>query len=160
MEASLSFTDLMVREGSVRFKRFSDGKEVVVEAQYQVTRNHDKGLLPIPVPRSAFNWKSRVDGQVGDYGKWRPATLDSPASLKVIPLAPVENPDVTLYLAGLSVNRSDGLSVVEMRDSQFVVLGKMKAESRIYFGIRVKHSNGEYAGMFRGDLKDQQSKRK
>ncbi|MCH2370256.1 MAG: FecR family protein [Pirellulales bacterium] len=156
MEANLSSTDLMVSEGSVRFKRFSDGKEVVVEAQHQVTSDHENGLLPIPVPRSAFNWKSRVDGQVGNYGQWKPATLDTPATLKAIPLVPAENPDVTLYLAGMSVNRSDGSPVVVMPHSQFVVRGKMRSESRVYFGIRVKHPNGEYAGMFRGDLKNQQ----
>ena len=41
-------------------------------------------------------------------------------------------------------------------NSEFVVRGKMRSESRVYFGIRVKHPNGEYAGMFRGDLKNQQ----
>ncbi len=160
MEADLASTDLMVSEGSVQLQRISDGKEVVVEAQHQVTTDQDQGLLPIRVPGSVFSWKSRIDVQGGNYGKWIPARPGEPASLKAIPLVPAENPDVTLYLAGISVNRLDGSPVVVVPNAQFVVRGKMRAESRIYFGIRVKHPNGEYAGMFRGDLKERQLKSK
>ncbi len=152
MEADLTSTDLTVNEGAVRFKRFSDGEEVVVEAQYQVTSDQDKRLLPVRVPSSVFTWKSELNGQVGNYGKWSPARMDSPAALKAIPLVPVENPEVTLYLAGISANRSGGPPVVVMPDSRFVIRGRLKEEARVYFGIRVKHPNGDHAGMFRGDL--------
>ena len=32
----------------------------------------------------------------------------------------------------------------------------MRAESRVSLGFRVKHPNWDYAGMFRGDLKERQ----
>jgi hypothetical protein len=76
--------------------------------------------------------------------------------VKAIPLIPPGAPDVTLYLAGLSVHRADGSPVVVQSGSKFAVRGRLRSEARVYFGIRLSYPNGEFAGMFRGDLQDRQ----
>ena len=151
LEANLVSTDLRVNKGAVRFKRSSDGEEVVVNAHHQVTTDQDTTLRPMKIPNATYNWKSQLNGQSGNYGKWKPSTKGNSASLKAIPLVP-PGTEVVLFLAGISVSRSGGSPVVVLPDAKFVLRGKLREETRVYFGIRVKHSNGEYAGMFRGDL--------
>ena len=65
-------------------------------------------------------------------------------------------PHVTLYLAGFSVDRSDSSPVVLLPGSKFVVRGRLRSQARVHLGIRVTYHNGEFAGMFRGDLDDKQ----
>ena len=54
------------------------------------------------------------------------------------------------------MDRADGSPVVLLPDSKFVVRGRLRAEARVHFGIRVTRSNGEFAGMFRGDRHNKQ----
>jgi len=152
LEASLASTGLRVNEGAVRLRRFSDGEEVVVNAHQQVSTDQETTLLPTKIPRDTFTWKSQLNGQSGNYGKWKPSTMGNAASLRAIPLVPPHNNEVVLFLAGISVSRAGGSPVVVLPDSKFVLRGKLRGETRVYFGIRVKHPNGEHAGMFRGDL--------
>jgi hypothetical protein len=56
---------------------------------------------------------------------------------------------VTLYLLGLPVARSDGSPVVVKPNSRFVVRGRLTTAADVYFGVRVSHANGEFAGKFR-----------
>ena len=156
VEANLASTVLTVNEGKVRFRRLSDGSEVDVLAKHHVTTDTDNGLLPVLVPDSVHSWKSQLHLKQQNYGKWQPATDHQPASLKAIPLIPPDAPHVTLYLAGLSVNRSDGSPVVLLPTSKFVVRGRLRSQGRVHFGLRVTYPNGEFAGMFRGDLHDKQ----
>lgn len=155
VEADLASTMLTVSEGTVRFRRLSDGTEVDVLAKHQVTTDTDDDLLPALTPESVHAWKSQLHPKQV-YGKWQPATGQQPASLKAIPLNPSDAPHVTLYLAGLSVDRSDGSPVVLLPGSKFVVRGRLRSQARVHFGIRVTYPNGEFAGMFRGDLHENQ----
>ena len=155
VEADLASTVLTVSEGKVNFRRLSDGSEVDVPAKHHVTTDTDDDLLPALTPNSVHAWRSQLHPKQG-YGKWRPAKEQQPASLKAIPLIPPDAPHVTLYLAGLSVDRSEGSPVVLLPGSKFVVRGRLRSEARVHFGIRVTHLNGEFAGMFRGDLHDKQ----
>ena len=156
VEADLASTVLTVSEGSVNFRRLSDGSEVDVLAKHLVTTDSDNGLLPVLVPDSVHTWKSQLHLKPESYGKWQPATEQHPASLKAIPLIPPDAPHVTLYLAGLSIDSPDGSPVVVLPGSKFVVRGRLQSEARVHFGIRVNSLNGEFAGMFRGDLHDRQ----
>jgi hypothetical protein len=156
VEADLTSTVLNVSEGKVRLRRLSDGSEVDVLAKHHVTTDTDDDLLPVLVPDSVHAWKSQLHLKPGNYGKWQPATEQQQASLKAIPLIPPEFPDITLYLAGLSIHRSDGSPVVVLPGSKFVVRGRLRSEARVHVGIRVTYPNGEFAGMFRGDLHEKQ----
>lgn len=156
VEADLASTVLTVSEGKVNFRRLSDGGEVDVLAKHLVSTDSDHGLLPVLVPDSVHSWKSQLHLKPESYGKWQPATEQKPASLKAIPLIPSGDPQVTLYLAGLSIDRPDGSPVVVLPGSKLVVRGRLQSEARVHFGIRVNYPNGEFAGMFRGDLHDKQ----
>lgn len=156
MEADLASTVLTVSEGKVNIKRLSDGGEVDVLAKHHVTTDSDNGLLPVLVPDSVHRWKSQLHLKPESYGKWQPATEQHPASLKAIPLVPPSAPHLTLYLAGLSINRPDGSPVVVLPHSTFVVRGRLRSQARVHFGIRVTYPNGDFAGMFLGDLHNRQ----
>jgi ferric-dicitrate binding protein FerR (iron transport regulator) len=156
VEANLASTSLNVSKGKVRLRRVSDGSEVDVPAKHHVTTDTDDDLMAVLLPDSVHAWKSQLQMKPGNYGKWQPATEQQPASLKAIPLNPPTAPDVTLYLAGLSIHRSDSSPVVVLPASKFVVRGRLRSEAHVRFGIRVTYPNGEFAGMFRGDLNEKQ----
>lgn len=159
VEADLASTVLTVSEGKVNFKRLSDGSEVDVLAKHQVTTDTDKDLSPALTPDSVHQWKSQLSQKPGSYGKWQAGTKNAPASMKAIPLIPPNAPQMTIHVAGLSVDRPDGSPVVLLPNTKFVVRGRLRTEAteaRVYFGIRVSYPNGEFAGMFRGDLHHKQ----
>jgi hypothetical protein len=156
VEAGLASTALHVSEGTVRLKRLSDSGEVDVPAKHRLIAEADNELVAVSVPDSVAEWKSELHRKPDSYGKWQPATDDQPTALKAIPLVPPQAPHITLYLAGLSVNHADDSPVVVQPGSRFIVRGRLQSEARVHFGIRVSHTNGEMAGMFRGDLHDKQ----
>lgn len=156
VKAGLTSTALNVSEGKVRVKRLSDSGEIDVPAKHRLVAEADNELIAVSVRGSASEWKSELHRKPGSYGKWQPATDGQPASLKAIPLIPPQAPHVTLYLAGLSVDRADESPVVVQPGSRFIVRGRLKTEAPVHFGIRVSHPNGDMAGMFRGDFHDRQ----
>lgn len=156
VQADLATTTLNVSEGQVRVRRLSDRGEVDVPARHRLITEADNELLPEALPDATASWKSQISLQPESYGKWQPATGARPASLKAIPLTPPKHPDITLYLAGLSVHNSNGSPVVVQPGSRFAVRGRLKSPAPVYFGIRVARANGEFAGMFRGDLHNHQ----
>ena len=156
VEADLASTELNVSEGRVRVRRPSDNTELDVPEKHRLIVEADSKLIAVRTPDSVSEWKSELHRKPASYGKWQPATSDRPASLKAIPLVPPTAPHITLYLAGLSVNRQDNLPVVVQPGSRFIVRGRLESKARVHFGIRVTHANGEMAGMFRGDLHDKQ----
>jgi hypothetical protein len=152
VEAGLSSTMLNVSKGKVRLKRLSDGDTVDVTAGQRVVATADRQLSPVRVPEAVNIWKSQLHrGSEGTYGKWLPATDQHAARLKAIPLVPRENPLVTLYMTGLRVSRVDGSPVILRPGSRFVVRGRIASTSRIFFGFKLAHANGEFAGKFRAD---------
>ena len=54
------------------------------------------------------------------------------------------------------MSRSDASPVIVEAGSQFILRGRLESSTAVYFGIRVNHPNGEFAGMFRGDLLQKQ----
>lgn len=156
VEAELTSTALNVREGKVRIRRLSDGNEVDVPAEHLSVADGERELTPERVSQSVNEWKTDFQNKRDCYGKWQPATDDGPASVKAIPLVPPGAPHVTLHLAGISVDRSDGSPVVIESGSRFLVKGRLQHDAAVHFGIRVAHPNGEFAGMFRGDLHNKQ----
>jgi len=155
VEADIASTVLTVSEGKVNFRRLSDGSEADVPAKHHVTTDTDDDLFPALTPNAVHAWRSQLHPKQG-YGKWQPATEQQPASLKAIPLIPPHAPHITLYLAGLSVDRSEGSPVVLLPGSKFVVRGRLRSPARVRFGIRGTYPNGEFAGMYRGDLHEKQ----
>lgn len=156
VKAGLTSTALNVSEGRVRIRRLSDGTEVDVPAEHLVVADDERELLPERASKSVNEWKTDFQRKPDNYGKWQPATADHPALLKAIPLVPPGAPHVTLHLAGISVDRADGSPVVIEPGSRFLVKGRLQNDAAVHFGIRVAHPNGEFAGMFRGDLQDKQ----
>ena len=152
VEASMASTMLNVSEGKVRLKRLGDGREVDVPEKHRVIAEGDGAMTPELVPDSIHHWKSQLNlGQAkawGNYGKWLPATDDQSASVKAIPFVPRENQSVTLHLLGIAVPQADNSPVVIQPDSRFVVRGRLAVDAEVYFGIRVAHPNGEFAGKF------------
>ncbi len=149
VEAGLSSTSLNVSEGTVRVQRLSDGRLVDVPANHRVIAAADRDMLPVEVPDSVHRWKSQLHlGPNDTYGTWLPATDLQPATLKAIPFVPRENQSVTLYLLGLPVFRADSSPVIVQSNSRFAVRGRLETAADVYFGIRLAHPNGEFAGKF------------
>ena len=156
VESNLASTVLSVSKGKVKFRRLSDGSEVEVEAMHQVTTESEDALVPAMTSGAVHRWKSELNRDSGNYGKWQPPTDRMPATLKAVPLIPPAAPHVTLYLAGVSVDRSQGSPVVLKPGSRLVVRGRLRHAAQVHCGIRVNYPGGEFAGMFRGDLQKDQ----
>ena len=156
VEAGLVSTALNVNQGRVRLKRLSDGIEVDVPARHVVVADDENGLTPRRIPDSVNRWVSQLNFSGEYYGKWIPATDKAAASLKAIPHVISQTPQRAIRLAGLPVSRSDNSAVVLEPGSKFIVRGNLDKRTAVYFGVRVSHPSGEFAGMFRGDLADQQ----
>ncbi len=152
VEALQAFTTVNVREGNVRLKHLVDGNVVDIPADYRVIAEAGGDLSPMPLPAAENYWKSQLDVQAGGFGKWLPATKKRPAAQKALPLIPVNNPNVILSLLSIPVSGRSGPPVVLTPHATFRVRGRLHDSAQVHFGIAVSYGNGEFAGMFRGDL--------
>ena len=152
VEALQAFTTVNVREGNVRLKHLVDGNSVNIPADYRVIAEAGGDLSPMPLPAAENYWKSQLDVQAGGFGKWLPATKKRPAAQKALPLIPVNNPNVSLSLLSIPVSGRSGPPVVLTPHATFRVRGRLHDSAQVHFGIAVSYDNGEFAGMFRGDL--------
>ena len=152
VEALQAFTTVNVREGNVRLKHLVDGNSVNIPADYRVIAEAGGDLSPMPLPAAENYWKSQLDVQAGGFGKWLPATKKRPASQKALPFIPVNNPNVILSLLSIPVSGRSGPPVVLTPHATFRVRGRLHDSAQVHFGIAVSYGNGEFAGMFRGDL--------
>ena len=152
VEALQAFTTVNVREGNVRLKHLVDGNSVNIPADYRVIAEAGGDLSPMPLPAAENYWKSQLDVQAGGFGKWLPATKKRPAAQKALPLIPVNNPNVSLLLLSIPVSGRSGPPVVLTPHATFRVRGRLHDSAHVHFGIAVSYGNGEFAGMFRGDL--------
>ena len=147
VEAGLTATMLNVSEGRVRVKRLSDGNTVDVLAKHRVIAAADRELLPVPVPESVSRWKSQLHlGPDGARGKWSPKTDAEDATLSAVPFT--TRREKTIYTAAFGVSRGDKPPVVLQTDSRFRVRGHIASTHKVYFGVTVRHPNGEFAGNF------------
>lgn len=147
VESELSATMLNVSEGKVRVTRLSDGSTVDVPAEYRVVAAADHELSPLPVPKSVNRWKSQLHlGPDGTQGNWSPKTEEEDAKLRAIPY---DIPDGrTIYALGFAVSRGDKPPVKLPQDSRFRVQGRIETSHEVYFGVTIRHPNGEFAGRF------------
>ena len=152
VEAFQAFTTVNVREGNVRLKHLFDGSVVDIPAHYCVTAKAGSDLSPTRLPASKNHWKSSLDIQAGGFGKWLPATKKMPGAQKALPFIPTKYPDITVALLGIPVSGRSGPPIVLTPSAQFRVRGRLHHPAKIKFGIAVSDDNGEFAGMFRGDL--------
>ena len=147
VEARLSATMLNVSEGKVRVKRLSDGRTVDVLAKHRVIVAADRKMSPVMVPDSVSRWKSQLHlGPDGTYGKWSPGTDEEDAKLKAIPYTTPQGK--TIYTAAFGVSRGDKPPVILQPASRFRVRGRIASTHKVYFGLTVRHPNGEFAGRF------------
>ena len=147
VEARLSATMLNVSEGKVRVKRLSDGSTVDVPANHRVIAAADREMSPVPVPDSVSRWKSQLHlGPDGAQGKWSPGTDEEDAKLRAIPYTTPQGK--TIYTATFGVSRGDKPPVILQPASRFRVRGHIASTHEVYFGVTVRHPNGEFAGRF------------
>jgi hypothetical protein len=147
VEAGLSATMLNVSEGKVRVKRLSDGNTVEVRAKHRLIAAADRKMLPERVPDSVSRWRSQLHlGPVGTQGKWSPATDVKSATLSAIPYT--TRLGKTIYTAAFGVSHGDKPPVTLQPTSRLRVRGRIASTSRVFFGVTVRHPNGEFAGNF------------
>ena len=147
IEAESTSTMLNVSEGKVRVKRITDDSIVDVPAQHRVMATIDRDMLPERVPNSVNHWISQLhQGPDGTHGKWSPQTEKQPALLKAIPFT--AHWGFMIYLAACEVTRGESAPVTLQSGSQIRVRGHLNSPHNVYFGTTVRHSNGEFAGIF------------
>ena len=147
IDAELLATTLNVREGKVRVKRLSDGSTVDVPAKHRVIAAADRELSPVPVPHSVNRWVSQLHlGPAATQGKWSPKTADRAAKLGAIPYTSPGGH--TIYTAAFGPSHGDKPSVIIQPDSRLRVRGRVAAAHKVYFGVTVRGSGGQFAGRF------------
>ena len=147
VEVGLATTMLNVSKGSVRVKRFSDGRTVDVPAKHRVIAAADREMLPVPAPGAVSRWRSQLHlGPVNARGEWSPGTDTQDARLGAIPYTTPQGK--TIYTAAFGVSRGDTPPVTLQPASRFRVGGHIASPHKVYFGVTVRHPNGEFAGRF------------
>ncbi|MGB2823179.1 MAG: ankyrin repeat domain-containing protein [Phycisphaerae bacterium] len=147
VEAALAATTLNVRKGTVRIRRLSDDNTVVVHARQRVVAAAGREMSPVPVPESVSTWRSRLDlGPIGALGEWSPGSDETAARLRAIPYT--TSSGKTIYTAGLGVSRGDNPPVTLQPGSRCRIRGRIASAHEVYFGVTVRHLNGDFAGKF------------
>jgi len=147
VEAGLAATMLNVSEGKVRVRRLSDGRTVDVPGKHRVIAAADREMLPVPVPDSVSRWRSQLHlGPDGTRGRWSPGTDAEDAKLRAVPYT--THWGKTIYTASFGVSHGDKPPVVLQPASRFRVRGHIASTHKVWFGVTVRHPNGEFAGNF------------
>jgi ferric-dicitrate binding protein FerR (iron transport regulator) len=147
VQAGLAATMLSVNQGTVRITRLSDDKKVDVHASQRVVAGVGRDMSPAPVPDSLSYWKSQLHlGPVGGFGQWSPGYDGRGATLRAIPYT-LSRGD-TIHVVSIDVSLGDNPPVILRPDSYFRIRGRIAAPHEVYFGVTVRHSNGEFAGKF------------
>jgi len=147
VEAGLAATMLNVSEGQVRVRRLSDDATVLVPANHRVVAAADREMSPVPVPNSVSQWKSQLHlGPDGTFGTWSPGTDTGGPKLSAVPFTTPEGK--TIYTTGFGVSRGDKPPVMLQRASRLRVRGRIGSTHNVWFGVTLRHPNGEFAGRF------------
>ncbi len=147
VEAGPSAMMLNVSEGKVRVKRLSDGSMVDVPAKHRLVAAADREMLSVLVPNSVNRWKSQLHlGPDGTQGKWSPKTEAEDAKIRAVPYTTHQGK--TIYTASFGVSPGDKPPVILQPDSCFRVRGRIASTHKVYFGVTLRHPNGEFAGNF------------
>jgi len=147
VEAELASTILNVSEGKVRVKRISDGRTVVVPANYSLIAAADREMSLVRMPESVDRWKSPLHlGPHRTFGEWSPRTDQKDAKLKTIPYTTEQGN--TIYTVAMRVSSCDRPPVVLHADSRIRVRGHITSKHRVFFGVTLRKANGDFAGRF------------
>jgi len=147
VQAGLAATMLSVNQGTVRITRLSDDKKVDVHASQRVVAGVGRDMSPTRVPDSLGHWKSQLHlGPAGGFGQWLPGYDGQGATLSAIPYT-LPRGD-TIHVVAMGVSLGDNPPVVLRPDSCFRIRGRIASSHEVYFGVTVRHSNGEFAGKF------------
>ncbi|MCP4505049.1 MAG: FecR domain-containing protein, partial [Fuerstiella sp.] len=147
VDANPFATTLNVSEGSVRAKRLSDGSTVDVPATYRVTAAPDREMTLVQMPDSVSRWQTQLShGPDGAHGRWSPQTDQKKATLSTVPYTTEWGK--IIYTAGFAVSRGDNPPVVLGADSTVRVRGFISSPHAVWFGVTVRHANGDFSGRF------------
>ena len=151
VDAELAAATLTVTEGSVRATKLSDNSSVDVPAQHRVTAAINRELVTEKVPDSVAAWRSRVElGRKQNQGEWFPAGAGQPARLGSVPYTIHDGR--TLYTLAMKPSTGDHPPVVLQSGSQIRVRGRLETQHQVYFGVTLRHLNGDFAGRFQTTL--------
>jgi hypothetical protein len=146
VETELASTALNVSEGKVGIRRISDGQSVEVAANQRVVAAPDAEFKPVRLPGSVHDWQSDMSrGPKGFYGKWSPDEGEDGGRLSAIPHLTEQKK--TIFTTGVSVSHSSNPVILEP-NSQILVRGRLKERSRVFVGMTLRRSNGDFAGRF------------
>jgi hypothetical protein len=162
VETELGYTVLTVNQGEVRANRLSDEDSVVVPAHHRVIASVNRDFSPEPIPEAVYHWKSELQREHSRaFGKWIPSAkeasravrkrdpqtnLSNDFSLWAIPYKTEEQ--TTIYTTAIPVSRGDNPPVMLKPTSQIRVRGYLGRNSKLYFGVTVRHPDGVFAGRF------------
>ncbi|MBI4658670.1 MAG: FecR domain-containing protein [Verrucomicrobia bacterium] len=148
VEARLSATMLNVSKGrKVRVNRLSGGAAIDVPAKHRVIAAADREMSPVLVPDSVDRWISQLElGPNGTQGKWSPRTDGEDARLRAVPFT--THLGKTIYTVSIGISSGDTPPVILQPASRFRVRGRIASSLPVYFGVTVRHANGEFAGNF------------
>lgn len=147
VDAELAAATLTVTEGSVRATKLSDNSSVDVPAQHRVTAAINRELVTEKVPDSVGSWRSRVElGRKQNQGEWFPAGAGQSARLGSVPYTIPDGR--TIYTLAMKPSTGDHPPVVLQSGSQIRVRGRLETQHRVYFGVTLRHINGDFAGRF------------
>ena len=85
-------------------------------------------------------------GPDGVRGKSAPGAASEEAKLWAIPFTTPEG--TTIYTASFAVSRGDRPRVILQPGSRLRVRGYITSTNKVWFGLTVRHANGEFAGRF------------
>ncbi|MCP4173094.1 MAG: FecR domain-containing protein, partial [Fuerstiella sp.] len=138
---------LSVSKGSVRAKRLSDGNTIDVPAAHRVTAAPDREMKLVQVPDSVSQWRTQLHrGPDRSHGRWSRKSDQKEATLGTVPYTTEDGK--VIYTAGFGVARGDSPPVVLRTDSMIRVRGLITSPHSVWFGMEVRHTNGDFAGRF------------
>ena len=154
VDAELAAATLTVTEGTVRATKLSDNSSVDVPAQHRVTAAINRELVTEKVPDSVGAWRSRVElGRKQNQGEWFPAGAGQSARLGSVPYTIPDGR--TIYTLAMKPSTGDHPPVVLQSGSQIRVRGRLETQHRVYFGVTLRHINGDFAGRFQTILPEE-----
>lgn len=179
VDALTESTRLAVNEGSVRLKRLTDGKEIVVPAKHAVTASmEDQNGLPLSARARAVSvWKSDLRTDVV-LGKWRSdhwtlgmrlkkavasGEMNKADAIKTYKnAAALDAEDGSVWadaspygsLVLLSVAQSSATPVVLRANARIRITGRRHSGVSVKFGITTKKSAGGFGGKYSVSVED------
>jgi hypothetical protein len=147
VESGSAATMVDVRQGRVLVKRLSDGASETVGAHEQLIAAPDREFRPRPSPQSIDRWSSHLElGPDRTLGRWESGQGGGVPTLGATPYT--TTPGMTVQVACFIVARCDGPAVVIKPSTTIRFRGKVSSAQPLWFGLTLRHPDGEFAGRF------------